>query len=228
MAINAAPQNDIDRMLDVLEQQLCQTIVWVEAIQAISATWNQNADMRHDRFLVNTVYDALWDALITKTWAMWDDDRQKTISLPALAQHFRSDRGAEAVSFVRMVYDHSRDGDAHLNTIKLWRDKFVAHRTQPQHLRDPKNGSVMDDAEFDQNYKIHVSAIKNELQYIEKLLGTARKLRGEKPTYFGIVEEDAARDAKSAMDQWSKGAEAVSREALAAAMRLLHTGDPTA
>ena len=212
---------NIDRMLEVLEDQLCQTIVWSKAIQAISETCNQNAAVRHDRFLVNTVYDALWDALITKTCAMWDDD-QGTISLRALARHFKTNGGAQAASFVATVEKHATDRNAHLNTIKLWRDKIVAHRAQ--HLRDPKNGTAMDEAEFDQNYGIHASAITDELQRIEGLLGTARGLRGEKPAFFGILKEDAAGDAKLAMDQWSKGAEAVRRDALASVVDLLHSG----
>jgi hypothetical protein len=52
---------DIDRMLDVFEKQLCQAIVWSEAIQAVSAIWNQNADARNNCFIIDTVRDAEFD-----------------------------------------------------------------------------------------------------------------------------------------------------------------------
>lgn len=213
---------NIDRMLDVLEDLLCQAIVWSKAIQAISETWNQNAAVRHNRFLVGTVYDALWDALITKTYAIWDDDKG-VISLRELARHFKTKGSAQVANFAATIERHSTDRNVHLNTIKLWRNNVVAHRAR--HLRDPKNGSVMDDAQFEQDYGIHVSAITDELQRIEGLLGEARGLRGEKPAFFGILKEDAARDANLAMDQWSKGADAVRRDALASVVDLLHSGD---
>ena len=61
-----APMKNITTMLDVLESQLCQAIVWLEAIKAISLAWNQSTVVRCNRFFSATVYDALWDALIIK------------------------------------------------------------------------------------------------------------------------------------------------------------------
>lgn len=231
-----ATMKNITTMLDVLESQLCQAIVWLEAIKAISLAWNQSTVVRSSHFFSGTVYDALWDALIIKTAAIWDK-RKGTVSLITLAARFKKDTKARRSccssgdesskdeescvfskcvdDFVKSVNGHIKKADESFRAVKSWRDQVIAHRSMQ--LLDQKDGErkEISEEEFYRLYKINASIITSELNCIEELLWRARVLLGTKPTYLNFLKEDVSKEARMALECWLNGVESVRKDFLA-------------
>src|SRR5690606_40145319 len=91
-----------ESMIEKLENQLCQLILYIGAIDALSEEYRHNESFRGDPFLFGTVYDGLWDAAIVRIATLWDSSKS-VASLPKLAIKLERLNCPESKSVARQI-----------------------------------------------------------------------------------------------------------------------------
>ncbi len=168
-------------MLNKLESQLAKTILCLGAIEVLAETYRDNENMRQDAFLFDTVYGALWDALIIRTVSLWDETKG-VVSLPKLNGE---------LEFLQKRTGKQKTSEQ----VKLgeWRHNVVAH-----------NRLSLNAEEFDKNNNINVSEVRAELERIERLLAEAYKRLGKPSPIYDALKDDALYNARVSLARWSR------------------------
>ena|SRR5690606_4042205 len=171
-----------ESMIEKLENQLCQLILYIGAIDALSEEYRLNESFRGDPFLFGTVYDGLWDAAVVRVATLWDNS-SSVASLPKLAIKLERLNKPESKNVAKQI----RTGTSpEWERLKVRRHQIIAHAKFP-----------LDPNVFDKKFSVNLSDLRAEAERIELLLAAAKKCFGDTPAYFEGLKSDAAFNAKS-------------------------------
>jgi hypothetical protein len=178
-------------MVEKLENQLAQVILYIGAIAALSEAYRAHEKLQQDPFLFGTVYDGLWDAAVVRLGTIWDDSKA-VASLPKLAKQLDRLRGAEAKAVAKEIKGAPTLEWARL---KEWRHAIVAHARFP-----------LDAASFDSKFSIGVEDLRRESERIEQLLARANECFGRQPVFYEVLKADAIANARNSLARWQSDA----------------------
>lgn len=192
----------------------------VEGIRSISKAWRETPSGRHDYFLFDDVYRSLWDGVVIKIAALWDDNVESA-SL-ARMRDFTSPKShsLELQNYCNSLFEDSRSRSTELGKIRQWRHQAIAHRRKAWIDRS-RGGGPMTIDEFDELYRPSIEAIERVLKFTRESIEMLIQLSGAPVSGQGIDEAASLvrKDVSKTMRRWSFGAifeERVKREAGAA------------
>lgn len=174
-------------MMEKLENQLAQVILYLGAIDSLAEAYRDNARLQQDEFLFGTVYNSLWDALVVRIGTIWDDS-SGVASLPKLAKQLSRLSHAEAKSVAKEI---RAAPSAEWIRLKEWRHAIVAHARFP-----------LDLASFDSSFGTNVEDARTEAVRIEHMLAKANKCIGRTQVFYGVLKDDAITNARSSLAGW--------------------------
>lgn len=173
-------------MIEKLENQLSQLILYIGAIDALSEEYRSAGNPQNDPFLFGTVYDGLWDAAVVRIATLWDNSKS-VASLPKLANRLQRLNSPASKAVAKRIKSES---SPEWNRLKTWRHEVVAHAKFP-----------LDPEAFDREFSINVKDLRNEAERIERILADAKTCFGGKPAYFGVLKTDATGNAKASLSR---------------------------
>lgn len=179
-------------MIEKIENQLGQLILYVGAIDAISEEYRVADEPQHDPFLFGIIYDGLWDAAIVRIGTLWDGSKS-VASLPKLAKRLGCLGGSARKAAVAKQINGKSSPE--WDRLKAWRHEIVAHAKFP-----------LDPAAFDREFAINVKDLRMEAERIETLVAEAKKSIGGKPAYFEVLKTDAVDNAKASLSRRRRNA----------------------
>jgi hypothetical protein len=174
-------------MIEKIENQLAQLIIYIGAIDALAEAYRASDDATTHAFLFGTVYDALWDAAVVRIGTLWDETKG-VASLPKLARQLDRIGGTEARAIARRI---NGDSSPEWTRLKEWRHTIVAHAR-----------FSLDAAAFDRRFAINVQDLRSETERIEQLIGEAKKAFGADRTSFEVLKDDATGNARSFLSRF--------------------------
>ena len=173
-------------MIEKLENQLSQLILYIGAIDALSEEYRSAGNPQGDPFLFGTVYDGLWDAAVVRIATLWDSSKS-VASLPKLANQLQRLDSPASKAVARQIKSET---SPEWNRLKTWRHEIVAHAKFP-----------LDPGTFDREFSINVKDLRSEAERIERILADAKTCFGGKPAYFEVLKTDATDNAKASLSR---------------------------
>lgn len=175
------------RIAEKVESQLSQVILYLGAIDSLAEAYRECETLRQDAFLFQTVYEALWEALIVRMGVIWDSTKN-VASLPRLSTALRRLTSPDAQAAAKAIDEAKSPERAKL---KEWRHTVVAH-----------SRLALDQSEFDSKFSIDIAQVRREAECVEQLLASANRSLGRKQVYYEVLKDDAMGNARKSLARW--------------------------